>query len=71
MTTKTLTVPEISCGHCKASIEQAVSQLDGVAHVEVDVDDRAVALDFDGTDATFEAIVAAIEEQGYDVPDQG
>ncbi|MEN8113861.1 MAG: copper ion binding protein [Actinomycetota bacterium] len=71
MTTKTLTVPEISCGHCKASIEQAVSKIAGVAGVEVHVDDRAVALDYDGTDATFEAIVAAIEEQGYDVPDQG
>lgn len=71
MSTKTLTVPEISCGHCKASIEGAVAPLDGVARVEVHIDERTVDLDYDGTDATFEAIVAAIEEQGYDVPDQG
>jgi len=71
MSTKTLTVPEISCGHCKASIEGAVAPLDGVARVEVHIDERTVDLDYDGTDATFETIVAAIEEQGYDVPDQG
>jgi copper chaperone len=70
MSTKTLTVPEISCGHCKSSIEGAVAPLDGVARVEVHIDERTVDLDYDGTDATFEAIVAAIEEQGYDVPDQ-
>ena len=70
MATKTFTVPEISCGHCKASIEQAVSRLDGVTYVEVDVDERSVALDYDGTDATFNAVVAAIEDAGYEVPAQ-
>lgn len=71
MPTKTLTVPEISCGHCKSSIEGAVAPLDGVARVQVNIDEHTVDLDYDGTDATFEAIVAAIEEQGYGVPDQG
>ncbi len=71
MTTRTLSVPEISCGHCKSSIEGAVAPLDGVDKVEVHIDERTVDLDYDGTDATFNAIVAAIEEQGYGVPDQG
>ena len=71
MSARTLTVPEISCGHCKSSIEGAVSPLDGVAKVEVHIEDRTVDLDYDGSDATFDVIVAAIEEQGYDVPDQG
>jgi len=47
-----------------------VSPLDGVDKVEVHIDERTVDLDYDGTDSTFEAIVAAIEEQGYDVPAQ-
>jgi copper chaperone len=68
VSTRTLNVPEISCGHCKSSIESAVSPLDGVDKVEVHVEARTVELDYDGSDATFEAIVAAIEEQGYDVP---
>lgn len=70
MSTRTLSVPEISCGHCKSSIEGAVSPLDGVEKVEVHIEERTVDLDYDGSDSTFEAIVAAIEEQGYAVPEQ-
>ncbi len=70
VSTRTLSVPEISCGHCKSSIEGAVSPLDGVEKVEVHIEERTVDLDYDGSDSTFEAIVAAIEEQGYAVPDQ-
>jgi copper chaperone len=67
MTTRTLSVPDISCGHCKSSIEDAVGPLDGVELVEVAIDERTVAIDFDGTDGTFAAIVDAIEGQGYEV----
>jgi len=70
MTSKTLSVPEISCGHCKSSIEGAVAPLDGVTRVEVQIDDKTVDLDYDGTDGTFDAIVSAIEDSGYDVPAQ-
>lgn len=70
MSTRTLSVPEISCGHCKSSIEGAVSPLDGVDKVEVHIEARTVDLDYDGSDATFDAVVAAIEEQGYDVPNE-
>ena len=67
MTSKTLSVPDISCQHCKSSIADAVGPLNGVDSVEVAVDERTVAIDHDGTDGTFEVIVAAIEEQGYEV----
>ncbi len=67
MTSRTLSVPDVSCGHCKSSIEGAVGPLDGVELVEVAIDDRTVAVDYDGTDETFAAIVAAIEEQGYEL----
>ncbi len=67
MTSRTLSVPDVSCGHCKSSIEGAVGPLDGVELVEVAIDDRTVAVDYDGTEETFAGIVAAIEEQGYEV----
>ena len=70
MTSKTLSVPEISCGHCKSSIEGAVAPLDGVTRVEVQIDEKTVDIDYDGTDGTFDTIVAAIEDSGYDVPAQ-
>jgi copper chaperone len=67
MTQITLSVPDISCGHCKSSVEGAVAPLDGVETAVVAIDDRNVAIEYDGADTTMEAIVAAIDEQGYEV----
>ncbi len=67
MTQITLSVPDISCGHCKSSIEDAVNPLEGVDTAVVAIEDRNVAIEFDGTEATMEAIVNAIDEQGYEV----
>ena len=70
MSTTTLNVPEISCGHCKSAIEAAVALLDGVDRVDVTIEAKTVDLDYDGTDATLTSIVRAIEDVGYEVPDQ-
>jgi copper chaperone len=67
MTQITLSVPDISCGHCKSSIEGAVTPLEGVNTAVVTIDDRNVAIEYDGSEATMEAIVNAIDEQGYEV----
>lgn len=66
MTTLTLSVPDISCGHCKSSIEGALSPMEGVDRAEVSIDGRTVDIDF-ADPATLDAIVAAIEAQGYEV----
>lgn len=67
MTTEVLDVPDISCGHCKMSIEGAVAPLSGVDEVEVTIDSRTVSVGYDGSDDTLEAIIDAIEKQGYEV----
>lgn len=66
MTSITLSVPEISCDHCKNSIEGAVGELAGVDKVEVTIDARTVDVSFDSP-TDLEAVVAAIEGQGYEV----
>jgi len=70
MTNRTLSVPEIHCGHCKESIEGAVIDVPGVERAIVDIDASTVDLDFDGADGTLAAIVDAIESVGYEVPSQ-
>ncbi len=65
----TLTVPAISCAHCKGAIEGAVAQLDGVDTVTVDIAGRRVDVRFDEGRVKPDAIVAAIEGAGYEVPD--
>lgn len=61
--TTTYSVPEISCGHCKSTIDGAVRALGGIETVEVDIDAKTVTVDGGDDDA----IVAAIEDAGYDV----
>ena len=61
--TITYSVPEISCGHCTATIEGAVQGLGGVKRVNVDIDAKTVTVD--GGDG--DAIVTAIEDAGFDV----
>lgn len=68
MTTTTISVPDISCGHCKSSIEGAVSALPGVEKVEVNIEPKTVDVSFDDAQVGLEQIVEAIEEQGYTVP---
>ena len=64
MTDVTLNVPDIHCAHCKASIEGAVGELDGVSKVEVRIEDRAVDVTY--ADPANEATIAtAIEDVGY------
>lgn len=67
MTTTTLSVPDISCEHCKTSIEGAVSALGGVSAVEVGVETKVVDVSFDDGAVSLDDIVAAIEDQGYTV----
>jgi copper chaperone len=67
METTIISAPEIHCGHCKSSIEGALRPLDGVERAEVDIDARTVAVTYDPGVVTREAIVATIEEQGFEV----
>lgn len=67
MTSTTLSVPDISCGHCKSSIEGAVGALGGVDRVEVTIDARTVDVSFDDGAVELDEIIGAIEDQGYEV----
>jgi copper ion binding protein len=67
MSKLTLNVPDISCGHCKTSIEGAVGELAGVDNVTVTIDARTVDVSFDDATVDQAAIVDAIEGVGYEV----
>ena len=47
MTTKTVTVPSISCGHCVMTIEKEVGGLQGVAAVRADQEAKRVTVSWD------------------------
>jgi copper ion binding protein len=64
MTTKTFTVPGISCGHCVHTIKTEVSELDGVKSVTADADTKQVTVEWD-TPQTWEGIEALLTEINF------
>jgi copper chaperone CopZ len=60
-----LSVPGMSCGHCEAAVKREVEAVDGVDSIDVDLAAKLVTVR--GTELDRDAIVAAIDEAGYDV----
>ena len=55
-------VPDMSCGHCKATVEAALAAVPGAGAVAVDLTARQV--DVVGT-APVDALLAALDQAGY------
>lgn len=66
MTTETIAVPSVHCGHCVGSIEGALKPVEGVQEAKVDLEAKNVTVVHDGK-VSRDQLVALIEEQGYDV----
>jgi len=65
MATKTFKVPNISCGHCVATIEREVGELAGVASVKADETTKMVTVDWGDSATDWAAIRALLEEINY------
>jgi copper chaperone len=61
---RTYLVEGMSCDHCKLAIGGEVGQITGVESVEVDLQAKVVRVGGQSLDDA--AIVAAIDEAGYD-----
>ena len=64
MSTKTVIVPNISCGHCTHTIEMEVSDVAGVTSVKADQASKEVTVEWDAP-ATWDEIKALLEEINY------
>lgn len=56
-------VPDMTCGHCKAAIERAIGAADPAAIVSVDLEKHIVDVDSTLDEA---ALIAAIKTEGYE-----
>lgn len=63
--TITYEVPGVHCAHCEAAIKHAVSPIDGVEAVEVDLETKKVVVRGAALDDA--QLRAAIDDAGYDV----
>ena len=64
MSTRTVTVSGMSCGHCATSVREEISEIPGVRAVDVDVASGSVTIDSDNVVETA-AIRTAVEDAGY------
>jgi copper chaperone len=64
MTTKTYTVPAISCGHCTATIERELKFVDGLESVKAELESKQVIVEVQGDDVLAE-VEKMLEEIGY------
>jgi copper chaperone len=69
METITLTAPDISCEHCRHTIERGVGGLSGVRSCSVDVPSKNVTVTYDPSAVSRERIVETMDEEGYPVTD--
>ena len=64
MTTIAFKVPGMTCGHCKASVEDELGKLPSVTAVRVNLDSKDVEVDADQVE--WNQIVAAVDEAGFE-----
>jgi len=67
MTNKTFNVEGMSCGHCKAAVEEELNKLSGVERSNADVATGIVEVSYDENQVTTGDLEGAIEEAGYKV----
>lgn len=58
----TLSIPDMSCGHCRASITQALQPLPGVEAITFDADNRTAEITGPVAAAT---LIAALDQIGF------
>ena len=64
MESKTVTVPNIHCGHCIHTVQMEVGDLAGVQYVKADMESKQVQVEW-GPPATWEAIESLMVEINY------
>ena len=62
---RVLRVPDMSCGHCESSVQEALGELDGVERANADHTKGEVELTYDASKVTEEDLREAIDEAGY------
>ena len=63
----TLVAPDISCEHCQHAIEGAVSKVEGVKTVLVNIPAKTVHIEYDPLQVTLAKIEEVMDDVGYTV----
>jgi copper chaperone CopZ len=53
------------CSGCAAAVQSALSHVDGVRHISVDLEKKTATVNYDPSRATLERMEAAVSAAGY------
>jgi copper chaperone len=67
MTTVVLSVPDISCEHCERAIRDALSPLQGIQRLVVNIPQKQVRVTYDQTLVGLDRMKEILREEGYPV----
>ena len=67
MANQTLNVEGMTCDHCVQTIKEAVNNLVGINRVEVDLENKQVAVEYDKALVKLDSITDKIVEIGFEV----
>ncbi len=62
---ETFDIQGMTCAACSSRVQKAASAVEGVAQANVNLLKNSMELDFDGSEKTAAAVVAAIQKAGY------
>ncbi len=63
---KTIQIKGMSCNHCVRAVTKAISAVDGITSVNVDLETSTASYE-EAKPVEMQAIVAAVKKAGYDV----
>ena len=64
MEKQTLIIPNISCGHCVMSIQNELTELEGIAKVEGDPDNKRITVEWEAP-ATLAMVKDKLKDINY------
>ena len=67
MTTSVLNVPDISCEHCEHTITTALTPVEGVRSVQVDIPAKQVRVEYDASLVSVDKMKDVLQEEEYPV----
>lgn len=67
MSSRTVKVPNISCGHCVKTIERELGDLEGVSEVSADQPSKEVRVEWDDDTLAWEDVSGFLAKIGYPV----
>lgn len=67
MVQEVINIKGMMCGHCQATVENAIKAVKGVKSVKVDLEKKQATVEYDPADTDISKVKKAVADAGYEV----